>query len=79
MLISKKLKPGQQGTKRLVTLYGGRQVCVRYRYYDEQRKRSKTVEIFVEESFWQPPAKVFRTTRSLDFVWGLGKLTFNAG
>jgi hypothetical protein len=47
MLISKKLKPGQPGTKRLVTQYGRRQVCARYRYDAEQRKHFKTVELIV--------------------------------
>jgi hypothetical protein len=57
MLMSKKLKPGQPGTKRLVTQYGARLVCVRYRYDANQCKRFKTVELIIEESTWQPPAK----------------------
>jgi hypothetical protein len=49
-----KLKPGQNGTKKLTAHYGERLVCVRYRYDIERRKRFKTVEIIVEESDWTP-------------------------
>ena len=57
MLMSKKLKPGQPGTKCLVAQYGARLVCTRYCYDAEQRKRFKTDELIIEESLWQPPAK----------------------
>jgi hypothetical protein len=57
MLMSKKLHPGQPGTKRLVHQYGARLVCVRYRYDDVQGKRFKTVELILEEAAWQPPAR----------------------
>ncbi|MBS1789380.1 MAG: hypothetical protein JST85_16765 [Acidobacteria bacterium] len=57
MLLSKKLKPGQPGTKRLVAQYGQTLLNVRYRYDAEQCKRFKTVELIIEESFWQPPVK----------------------
>ncbi len=36
------LKPGQKGTKQLVTQYGDRLVCVRYRYDAQRKKRLKT-------------------------------------
>lgn len=51
------LKPGQKGTKRLLTLYGANLVCVRYRYDENLRKRYKTVELIVEEADWAPPPK----------------------
>ena len=57
MLLSKKLKPGQPGTKRLVAQYGQTLLNVRYRYDAEQCKRFKTVELIIEESFWQPHLK----------------------
>lgn len=57
MLLSKKLKPGQPGTKRLVAQYGQTLLSVRYRYDAKQCKRFKTVELIIEESFWQPPVK----------------------
>ena len=60
MLMSKKLKPGQPGTKRLVGQYGQRLLCVRYRYDGVQGKRFKTVELIIEESLWQPPPKPLR-------------------
>ncbi len=60
MLISKKLNPGQPGTKRLVKLYGARLLCVRYRYDAAQGKRFKTVELIIEESPWRPPVRPFQ-------------------
>lgn len=48
------LKPGQRGTKRLVTEYGKRLVCVRYRYDAQARKRYKTIELIVDERAWTP-------------------------
>jgi len=59
MLTSKKLNPGQPGTKRLVSQYGARLMCVRYRYDPVQGKRYKTVELIIEESPWKPPARPF--------------------
>jgi len=52
------LKPGMNGTKRLTEKYGGRLVCVRYRYDAETRKRYTTVELIEEESDWsnEPPS-----------------------
>jgi hypothetical protein len=47
-------KPGQKGTKRLLLVYGDKLVCVRYRYDEVRRRRSKTVELVVEECEWMP-------------------------
>jgi hypothetical protein len=52
-----KLKPGQDGTKKLLAQYGEQLVCVRYRYDDEKRKRYKTVELIVDEAPWNPKFK----------------------
>jgi hypothetical protein len=60
MLMSKKLNPGQPGTKRLVNQYGARLVCVRYRYDAAQGKRFKTIELIIEEELWQPPSRPFQ-------------------
>jgi len=49
------LKPGQKGTKQLLTQYGDRLVCVRYRYDAQRKKRFKTVELIVAEREWEPP------------------------
>lgn len=48
------LKPGQNGTKRLVEKYGDALICVRYRYDKSQGVRCKTVEIVVEEKACRP-------------------------
>lgn len=50
-----RLKPGQNGTKKFVEIYGETLVCVRYRYDKENCKQYKTVEIIVSESDWTPP------------------------
>ena len=49
------LKPGQNGTKRLLEQYGDKLLCVRYRYDETRKARFKTVELIVEERPWQPP------------------------
>ena len=43
------LEPGQKGTRQLLSQYGDRLVCVRYRYDAQQKKRFKTVELIVAE------------------------------
>ncbi|KAF0215838.1 MAG: hypothetical protein FD174_3979 [Geobacteraceae bacterium] len=43
------LKPGQNGTKRLLEQYGDKLLCVRYRYDETRGVKLKTVEIIVEE------------------------------
>jgi hypothetical protein len=50
------LKPGQRGTKSLVTKYGDALLCVRFRYDAKSRQRLKTVELIVERTKWTPPA-----------------------
>ena len=42
------LKPGQEGTKRLVEKYGDALVCIRFRYDVKNGKRLKTVELIVD-------------------------------
>ena len=49
--------PGRTSVKKFLDRYGERLVCVRYRYDEQRRKRSTTVEIIVEESGWSPPEK----------------------
>jgi len=53
------LKPGQKGTKQLLTQYGDRLICVRYRYDAQRKKRFKTVELIVAEREWEPPPPRF--------------------
>ena len=62
----RKLKPGQSGTKKFLSQYGERLVCVRYRYDARACKRVKTVEIVVEENDWLPPALRFSAD---EMVW----------
>lgn len=50
MLNTRKLSLGQKGTEKLHELFGGRLLCVRYRYDDQLQKRFKTVELIVEET-----------------------------
>ena len=56
MRTSQHRKPGRKGTKQLLTQYGDRLVCVRYRHDAQQKKRCKTVELIVAEWAWEPPA-----------------------
>ena len=53
-------KPGQKGTRQLQLVYGDKLVCVRYRYDEAKRKRSKTVELVVEEHEWMPDNTLVR-------------------
>jgi hypothetical protein len=56
--------PGQKGTKKLHAEHGDALVCVRYRYDKASRTRYKTIELIVEKTAWQPPARKFRRQRS---------------
>ncbi len=57
------LKPGQKGTKQLLSQYGDSLVCVRYRYDAQRKKRVKTGEIIVAERDWNLPAACIPMTR----------------
>ena len=52
------LKPGQNGTKKLVEKYGKSLLYVRYRYDESLGLRLKTVEIIVEQKPWQPSLRI---------------------
>lgn len=49
------LKPGQNGTKRLVEQYGAALLCVRYRFDETRGVKLKTVELIVEEKALTSP------------------------
>lgn len=49
------LKPGQDGTKRLVEQYGERLLCVRYRFDETRGVKIKTVELIVDEKPLRTP------------------------
>ena len=55
------LKPGQKGTKQLLTQYGNRLVCVRYRYDVQRKKRFKTVKVITAEREWELPSPYVAT------------------
>ncbi len=48
-------RPGQRGTRKLVSRYGERLICVRYRYDAISGMRYKTVELIVDQASWTPP------------------------
>lgn len=54
MKVHSHLKPGQNGTKRLVEQFGDKLICVRYRYDEIRQVRMKTVEIIVDERPCKP-------------------------
>src|SRR5258708_13517160 len=49
-----KLKPGQNGTKKLLARFGERLVCVRYRYDEPRSLPFTTVELLVSTYAYQP-------------------------
>ena len=51
------LRPGQNGTKKLLERYGERLVRVRYLYDEQTQRRLKTVELIVEAVPWQTRAR----------------------
>ena len=59
-----KLKPGQNGTKKLLARFGERLVCVRYRYDEARRQRFTTVELIVAQAPWTPRPRSRQTPRS---------------
>jgi hypothetical protein len=59
-----KLKPGQNGTKKLLARFGERLVCVRYRYDEARSLRFTTVELIVSQSAWQPRKRSRASPRS---------------
>ncbi|WP_428312341.1 hypothetical protein [Hydrocarboniphaga sp.] len=48
------LRPGDNGTKKLLAKYGERLLAVRYRYDPDSHRRFKTVELVEEELPWDP-------------------------
>ena len=51
------LRPGQNGTKKLLARFGERLVCVRYLYDPETGTRHKTVELIIDSAPWRPRAR----------------------
>lgn len=63
MLSTRKITFGQKGAKRLYEQYGERLYSVHYRDDHPLRKRSKTVELIVEETAWTPPPPHYTPAR----------------
>ncbi len=61
----KTLKPGQKGTRELLTRYGPSLLCVRYRYDEDTRERLKTVELIVHRRSREREAE-YPGSRKLD-------------
>lgn len=64
MKAHKHLKPGENGTRRLVERFGDSLLCVRYRYDAIRDVRIKTAEIIVDEK----PGKGMPRIRETDYV-----------
>lgn len=54
------LRPGQNGTRKLVERYGDRLVRVRYLYDSKTGRRLKTVELIVDAIAWKPRPRKLR-------------------
>jgi hypothetical protein len=68
------LKPGQKGTRQLLSQYGDRLVCVHYRYDAQQKKRFKTVELIVAECPWEPPGPCIPADTLVDLRIGFAEV-----
>ncbi len=55
--VARTLAPSQDGTKKFLSRYGERLVCVRYRDDAEGQRKITTVEIVMEERPWHPAPK----------------------
>ena len=64
------LKPGQNGTHRLMERFGDSLICVRYRYDEIRDVRLTTAEIIVDEK----PGKAAPRLRETDYVRSLSDL-----
>ena len=66
------LKPGQRGTRKPLTEYGERLVCVRYREDRQQKRHSQTVELIIKQEDWEPPDPPFtgETIVGVHVAWG---------
>lgn len=52
--VLKSIRPGEPGSHQWLKKFGGKLVAVRYRVDPKRRVRSTTVEIVVEEAYWDP-------------------------
>jgi len=54
MMLNRKLKPGQKGTKKLVERYGEKLLNIRYVYDPKRHVMMKTAELIVDQKPWEP-------------------------
>jgi hypothetical protein len=54
-------------------MYGGRLVCVRYRYDTEQKKRFKNVELIIDEIEWLPKQGQVNSNAMVRVQVGIGE------
>ena len=74
MKTKRKLLPGQPGTKKLVEKFGKDLICVRYRYDAERKKKIKTVEIIIEEGFWEANVNRIPANKIVDLRVNYGEV-----
>lgn len=65
---TKKLLPGQPGTKKLLEKYGDKLFCVRYRYDAEQKLKFKTIELIIDQSHWDKSPAVSPQGNKIMFI-----------
>jgi len=53
MIYMRKIHPCQPGSKKYLEEYGNRFVCIRYRYDTESGKRTKTIELLLDQDAFQ--------------------------
>jgi hypothetical protein len=76
MKMTKKLLPGQPGTKKLFEQYGSDLVCVRYRYDSERGLKLKTVELIVGKGPWHGSVSRIRGEKTVKARIEYGEVEF---
>ena len=61
----RKLTAGMPGTKKLVEKFGEKLICVRYKYDAGKKIKYKTVELIVDQGFWEPDECLGRRSRKV--------------
>ncbi len=64
-LTGRKLTAGMPGTKKLVEEFGDKLICVRYKYDAGKKTKYKTVELIVDQGFWDPDESIGKKSRKV--------------
>ena len=64
-LTGRKLTAGNPGTKKLVEKFGEKLICVRYKYDPEKKIKYKTVELIIDQGFWDPSESLGKRSRKV--------------